>query len=91
MRLNTNVSAGILTLAEGRWITPSDDHACVISQALAEKNALDLGDDISFASLDGKGSTEKATIVGIFPRSAAADAVHERRHLSRRECDFLRS
>lgn len=66
MRLNTNVSAGILTLAEGRWITPSDDHACVISQALAEKNALDLGDDISFASLDGKGSTEEATIVGIF-------------------------
>lgn len=66
MRLNTNVSAGILTLAEGRWITPSDDHACVISQALAEKNTLDLGDDISFASLDGKGSTEQATIVGIF-------------------------
>lgn len=66
MRLNTNVSAGILTLAEGRWITPSDDHACVISQALAEKNTLDLGDDISFASLDGKGSTEEATIVGIF-------------------------
>lgn len=66
MRLNTNVSAGILTLAEGRWITPSDDHACVISQALAEKNALDLGDDVSFASLDGKGSTEEATIVGIF-------------------------
>ena len=66
MRLNTNVSAGILTLAKGRWITSSDDHACVISQALAEKNALDLGDDISFASLDGKGSTEEATIVGIF-------------------------
>lgn len=66
MRLNTNVRAGILTLAEGRWITPSDDHACVISQALAEKNALDLGDDISFASLDGRGSTEQATIVGIF-------------------------
>lgn len=66
MRLNTNVSAGILTLVEGRWITPSDNHACVISQALAEKNALDLGDDISFASLDGKGSTEEATIVGIF-------------------------
>ena len=26
----------------------------------------DLGDDISFAGLDGKGSTEEATIVGIF-------------------------
>lgn len=66
MALNANVAGDIITLAEGRWITPEDDHACVISEALAVKNGLSLGASVSFAGFDAAGSTQKATIVGIF-------------------------
>lgn len=66
MRLNTNVADGIITLAAGRWITPEDNHACVISEALAEKNQLTLGDALSFTGFGANGSTQTATIVGIF-------------------------
>lgn len=66
MSLNANVAGGIIELAAGRWITPQDDRACVISEALAAKNGLSLGDRMTFAGFGENGHSVAATIVGIF-------------------------
>lgn len=66
MTLNSNVSGGMISLQAGRWITPQDENTCVISDALAEKNHLTLGDQLSFADLDGTRPAVQATVVGIY-------------------------
>jgi putative ABC transport system permease protein len=52
MELQSEVVNGLISLAEGRWIEASDRNTemipLVISSALAEKNALNLGDVMDF-------------------------------------------
>lgn len=64
--LNSNVSGGIIALKEGRWTTSKDENVCVISQDLAKKNGLTVGDKISFAAIDGNKPAVQTTVVGIY-------------------------
>lgn len=56
---------GTYTLEKGRHITPEDSFAVLISQELAEKNHLSLGDTITLYSLDTQ-REDAFEIVGIF-------------------------
>lgn len=66
MQLDSHVTSGSIALKEGRWITPQDENTVVISQALAEKNGLALGDTLCFGNLDDAATSTQATIVGIY-------------------------
>ena len=59
---------GAFKLVEGRHITPKDDHAVLISTALAERNGLKLGDTITVqCSYDAGGYPDVSLkIVGIY-------------------------
>lgn len=59
---------GAFKLVEGRHITPEDDHAVLISTALAERNGLKLGDTITVqCSYDAGGYPDVSLkIVGIY-------------------------
>ena len=56
---------GTYTLEEGRHILPEDSFAVLISQELAEKNHLSVGDTITLYSLDTQ-QEDDFEIVGIF-------------------------
>ena len=59
---------GAFKLVEGRHITPEDDHAVLISTALAERNALKLGDTITVQCCYDAGGYPNVSlkIVGIY-------------------------
>ena len=59
---------GAFQLVEGRHITPEDDHAVLISTALAKRNGLKLGDTITVqCSYDAGGYPDVSLkIVGIY-------------------------
>ena len=56
---------GTYTLEEGRHITPEDSFSVLISQELAEKNHLSVGDTITLYSLDTQ-REDAFEIVGIY-------------------------
>ena len=64
---------GQYTLVKGRHITPEDTHVAIISDVLAEKNGLDVGDsyyvydyDVTGAFSNYNGIDFDLTIVGIY-------------------------
>lgn len=64
---------GQYTLVKGRHITPEDTHVAIISDVLAEKNGLDVGDsyyvydyDVTGAFSNYNGIDFDRTIVGIY-------------------------
>lgn len=59
---------GAFQLVEGRHITPEDDHAVLISTALAERNGLKLGDTITVQCCYDAGGYPDVSleIVGIY-------------------------
>lgn len=59
---------GAFKLVDGRHITPEDDHAVLISTALAEKNGLKPGDDITVQCCYDAGGYPNVSlkIVGIY-------------------------
>ena len=59
---------GAFTLVEGRHITPDDDHAVLISTAIAEINGLELGDTITVQCCFDEGDYPHVSleIVGIY-------------------------
>ena len=59
---------GAFKLIEGRHITPEDDHAVLISTALAERNGLKLGDTITVQCCYDEGDYPNVSlqIVGIY-------------------------
>ena len=68
-------TTGTLTLAEGRHISADDTHAAIISQDLAERNELKIGDDLTALSysVEDQGFTGqeiKVQIVGLFTPNA---------------------
>ena len=48
MALDANVLSGNVTMKDGRMITEEDTDVCVISEELAEKNSLSVGNRIQF-------------------------------------------
>ena len=51
MALDANVLSGNVTIKEGRMTTKGDANVCVISEELAEKNGLKVGDHMRFHPL----------------------------------------
>lgn len=73
MNLDFNVLSGKIVIKEGRWIGIEDLDACVISEELAEKNTLKLGDTLQFNDYhDSENATiYGAKIVGIYTQKQA--------------------
>ena len=46
MELDFNVLSGNVTLKEGRMIDTKDRDVCVISEQLAQRNSLHIGDEV---------------------------------------------
>ena len=59
-------SAGNVSIIEGRMVTPEDTGVCVISEELAEKNGLKIGDTIGFHPIENDGPVSEAAIIGIY-------------------------
>lgn len=66
MTMDSNVLSGNLTIKEGRMTTPEDTNACVISEELAEKNQLKVGDTLKFHPVKEEEPVQEAEIVGIY-------------------------
>lgn len=66
MELDANVLSGNISIKEGRMVVPDDKDVCVISEELAEKNSLKVGDIIAFHPIEEEEPISEATIVGIY-------------------------
>ena len=66
MALDANVLSGNVTIKEGRMTTKGDANVCVISEELAEKNGLKVGDHMRFHPLKEEEPVQEAEIVGIY-------------------------
>ena len=66
MSMDANVLSGNVTILEGRMTTKDDTNVCVISEELAEKNQLKVGDHLQFHSVKAEEPVQEATIVGIY-------------------------
>jgi len=68
MALDANVLSGNVTIKDGRMITEGDVDVCVISEELAEKNNLSVGNRIQFNDRRNveNGTVFGAEIVGIY-------------------------
>lgn len=66
MTLDANVLSGNVSIVEGRMVTPEDTDVCVISEELAEKNGLKVGDTIGFHPIENDEPISEATIIGIY-------------------------
>jgi len=68
MELDSNVLSGNVTIKEGRMIDTDDTNVCVISEELAEKNHLSLGEKLQFNDYHDRENLTvyEAEIVGIY-------------------------
>lgn len=68
MEMDSNVLSGNVTIKEGRLINADDSNVCVISEELAEKNQLALGDKLKFNDYHDKENSIacEAVIVGVY-------------------------
>ncbi len=66
MELNSNVLTGNVSIKEGRMIEEEDENVCVISEQLAEKNKLKIGDTINFRPIKTEEPVTIAKIIGIY-------------------------
>lgn len=66
MTMDDNVLGGNVTIKEGRMTTAEDSNVCVISEELAEKNHLEVGDSLKFCPVKEKEPVQEAVIVGIY-------------------------
>lgn len=66
MDLNANVLSGNVSIKEGRMAEEGDENVCVISEELAEKNQLKVGDTISFHPIKTEDPVTDARIIGIY-------------------------
>lgn len=68
MKMDSNVLSGNLYLKEGRMIKPYDSNVCVISEELAKKNNIKLGNKISFNDYHDteKSDVFQAEVIGIY-------------------------
>lgn len=66
MSMDANVLSGNVTIIEGRMTTKDDTNVCVISEELAEKNQLKVGDHLQFHWVKAEEPVQEATIAGIY-------------------------
>ncbi len=66
MKLDANVLSGNVSIKEGHMVAPSDKDVCVISEELAEKNGLKVGDTIGFHPIKEEEPVSEAKIIGIY-------------------------
>lgn len=66
MMLDANVLSGNVSVTQGRMTTKDDLNACVISEELANRNQLKVGDHLQFHSVKNEEPVQEATIVGIY-------------------------
>lgn len=66
MMLDANVLSGNVSITQGRMTTKDDLNACVISEELANRNQLKVGDHLQFHSVKNEEPVQEATIVGIY-------------------------
>lgn len=68
MDLDSNVLSGNVTIKEGRMIGINDKNTCVVSEQLAAKNALFIGEILKFNDYHDTANTRvyEATIIGIY-------------------------
>ena len=66
MTMDSNVLSGNVSIKEGRMTTPEDANVCVISEELAEKNQLKVGDIMKFHPVKEEDPVQEAEIVGIY-------------------------
>ena len=66
MTMDSNVLSGNVSIKEGRMTTPEDANVCVISEELAEKNQLKVGDTMKFHPVKEEEPVQEAEIVGIY-------------------------
>ena len=66
MTMDDNVLGGNVTIKEGRMTTAEDSNVCVISEELAEKNHLEVGDSLRFCPVKEEEPVQEAVIVGIY-------------------------
>lgn len=66
MALDANVLSGNVSIKEGRMVTSDDQNVCVISEELAQKNGLKVGDTIGFHPIKQEDPVSKAKIIGIY-------------------------
>lgn len=68
MSMDTNVLTGNLSVKTGRMITKDDSDVCMISEEIAKKNHVNIGDKLAFNDYHDKESSKvyEAEIVGIY-------------------------
>lgn len=68
MKLDSNVLSGNLFIKEGRMVGKYDLNVCVISEEIAEKNKLKVGDQLQFNDYHQRESSTiyEAQIIGIY-------------------------
>lgn len=66
MAMDSNVLSGNVTIKEGRMTMPEDTNVCVISEELAGKNQLKIGDTMKFHPVKEEEPVQEAEIVGIY-------------------------
>lgn len=66
MRQNANFLSGNVSIKEGRTAEIGEENVCVISEELAEKNKLQVGERIRFHPIKTEKPTVEAEIIGIY-------------------------
>lgn len=68
MSMDSNVLSGNVSLVSGRMVSKNDLNVCTISEELAEKNRLKIGDKLQFNDYHNKKTSTvyEAEIIGIY-------------------------
>lgn len=66
MKMDANVLSGNVSITDGRMVAPGDKDVCVISEELAMKNGLRVGDTMAFHPIGEETPVSEATIIGIY-------------------------
>lgn len=68
MEMDFNVLSGNLSIKKGRFVQPDDTDVCVVSEELAQKNRIQLGDKLKFNDYHDteKSAIYEAEVIGIY-------------------------
>ena len=66
MKLDANVLSGNVSIIEGRMVAADDKDVCVISEELARKNGLKVGDTMTFHPIEEEEPVSEEGIIGIY-------------------------
>lgn len=68
MKMDFHVLSGNLSMKEGRFVQPEDTDVCVVSEELAQKNKIQLGDKLKFNDYHDteNSAVYEAKVIGIY-------------------------